>query len=115
MFKDKIQQLQILSWILTNFIWVIGYHDIATIMIIPTLVLTGINLTRNKKELGQNLILSSWILMSISWLLQEIYNWAQLPALIFLSMGILFSYVNMRSCLRTKYKKQHLSKDGKIC
>jgi uncharacterized membrane protein len=115
MFKDKIQQLQILSWILTNCIWIFGYHELSTYLIVPTLILTAINLFRDRKALEQNLILTSWILMSISWLLREVYEWTQLPALIFLGMGILFSFLSMRSCLRTKYKKQQFLKNGKVC
>lgn len=105
MFKQLSNKLQLIAWLLTDIIWYTGNVQLTTIMIIPTLLLTGYILTSQKNRREENFVLTSWVLMNIMWLLHEIQDWSILPVFIFMAMGVIFSFLSMRSCLRISCKK----------
>ena len=105
MFKQLSNKLQLISWLLTDIIWYTGNVQLTTIMIIPTLLLTGYVLTSQKNRREENFVLTSWVLMNIMWLLHEIQDWSILPVFVFMAMGVIFSFLSMRSCLHISCKK----------
>lgn len=105
MLKQLLNKLQLVSWLAMNIIWYTGNVHLTTIMIIPTLLLTGYMLTFQKNRREENFVLTSWVLMNIMWLLHEIRDWSMLPIFVFMSMGVILSFIAMKSCLRIQCKK----------
>ena len=113
MFKALINKLHIISWVLTDIVWYSGNPELTLIMIIPTLLLTGYALIAQKDKREENFVLASWVLMNIMWLLHEIRDWSILPVFLFMTVGVVFSFLTMRSCLHIQCKKPTSIKNGK--
>ena len=113
MFKKLSNKLQLIFWLLTDIAWYTGDAWLTTIMIIPTLLLTGYVLTSQRDKREENFVLTSWVLMNVMWLLHEIQNWSMIPVFVFMVMGVIFSFLSMRSCLRISCKKTITIQNGK--
>ena len=113
MFKATANKLQLASWLLTDIAWYSGNSDLTIAMIVPTLLLTGYVLVSQKTRREENFILTSWVLMNIMWLLHEIEDWTIIPVFLFMLIGVVFSFLTMRSCLRVQCKKTAYIKNGK--
>ena len=113
MFKKLSNKLQIILWLLTDIVWYTGDIRLTTIMIIPTLLLTGYVLVSQKERREENFILTSWILANIMWLLHEIQDWSMMPIFVFMTLGVVFSFLSMRTCLRIPSKKTTHIQNGK--
>lgn len=113
MFKALKNKLHIILWVLTDIVWYSGNSDLTLIMIIPTLLLTGYVLASQKDKREENFVLTSWVLMNIMWLLHEIRDWSILPVFLFMIVGVVFSFLTMRSCLHIQCKKTTSIKNGK--
>ena len=105
MFKQLSNKLQLVSWLAMNIIWYTGNVHLTTIMIIPTLLLTGYMLTFQKDRREENFVLTSWVLMNIMWLLHEIRDWSMAPIFAFMFMGVTLSFITMKTCLHIPCKK----------
>ena len=113
MFKKTSNKLHILSWVLTDIAWYFQQSELTMLMIIPTLLLTGYILTSQRDKIEENLVMSSWVLVNIMWLLHKIQDWSMIPVFAFMLMGVVFSFLSMRSCLRISCKKTATIQNGK--
>ena len=105
MFKRSVNKWHVASWLFKDIAWCLKLATLATIMVIPTLLLTAYILIAQKEERDQNLILSSWVLMNVFWMMHELHDWSKYLIFVFMILGIVFSFLSMKSCLSGKCKK----------
>lgn len=75
--KWSIQEVHFTSWLIKDVFWCLKFKWLATMMVFPTLFLTVFILIKEKENRNTNLILSSWVLMNIFWMLHELQNFPQ--------------------------------------
>lgn len=105
-FKNKINTIHIISWLIKDIFWCMKIVSMATFMIIPTLFLTGYILITQKDNVEENLVLSSWVLMNVMWLMHELHDWSKFPVFLFMIAGVVFSFFAMKSCLKKSTHKK---------
>jgi hypothetical protein len=75
------------SWLLKDIFWCLKFTWAATFMILPTLFLTFYILIKDKYNRQTNLILTSWVLMNVFWMLHELHNITIQPVYFFMFFG----------------------------
>ncbi len=64
----------------------------ATTMVFPTLILAGYIFIKDRDSRDSNLVLMSWLLMNIFWMLHELQNLPYWPVKVFMFLGILSTF-----------------------
>ena len=93
MANGKIDKYHFSLWLIKDICWFMKLNFLATLMVIPTLILTIYLINDSIKQrdyFSPNLIFSSWILMNIFWMLHEIHNFPIVIAQIFSLLGLFF-------------------------
>lgn len=102
MLKKGISKIHIFSWLIKDISWCLHFKGLATFMIFPTLFLTGYILANEKEKREENLLVSSWILMNIFWMLSELYKTPRFPIYFFMILGVLLSGLFLRNLLQNR-------------
>jgi hypothetical protein len=84
----NIQEIHITSWLLKDIFWCLKFTWMATIMVIPTSILTIYILLTEKNNRDGNITLMSWVFMNIFWMLHELQNLPFWPVQVFMLFGI---------------------------
>jgi hypothetical protein len=84
----NIQELHVTSWILKDMFWCLKFTWLATLMVIPTSILTIYLLITEKNNRDINLTLTSWVFMNVFWMLHELQNLPFWIVQIFMLLGI---------------------------
>lgn len=85
----NIHEIHITSWLIKDIFWTLKLTWLATIMVVPTLVLALFILLTEKEHRDGNLIMFFWLGMNIFWMLHELQNTPYWPVQIFMFFGIL--------------------------
>lgn len=86
-----IQKIHVISWLFKDIFWCLKLTILATMMIIPTSILTIYLLIKEKDNRETNLVLFSWVFMNIFWMVHELHGTPLWFVFIFMSTGILFT------------------------
>ncbi len=85
----NIHEIHITSWLVKDIFWTLKLTWLATIMVIPTLILAIFILLTEKEYRDGNLIMFFWLGMNIFWMLHELQNLPYWPVQIFMFLGVL--------------------------
>ncbi len=85
----NIHEIHITSWLVKDIFWTLKLTWLATVMVIPTLILALFILLTDKEHRDGNLIMFFWLGMNIFWMLHELQNLPYWPVQIFMFFGIL--------------------------
>ena len=85
----NIHEIHITSWLVKDIFWTLKLTWLATIMVIPTLILALFILLTEKEYRDGNLIMFFWLGMNIFWMLHELQNLPYWPVQIFMFLGVL--------------------------
>jgi len=93
--ENKLDFLHFSFWLLKDICWLLKWKLLATIMVIPTFLLTVYILFKTKKFISSTGIFSSWVMMNIFWMLHELYDIPLFFAKSFIVIGLitLVSYI----------------------
>jgi hypothetical protein len=102
--KDMNDKLHIISWLLKDMFWCLQLAIPAIIMVFPTIGLMLYMIIKNPEDRLENLTVSSWIMMNILWMLNELKatQWPRWPIYIPMSLGIIFSILLIRDIYKRK-------------
>jgi hypothetical protein len=78
----------------------------ATVMVLPTLLLAIYIFIREKELRDSNLVLLSWLNMNIFWMLHELQNLPYWPVQLFMFLGILSTF---RLILKNRKNESNIS------
>ena len=87
----NLQKIHIISWLFKDIFWCLKFTIFATIMVIPTSILTVYLLVSEKDNRESNLVLFSWVFMNIFWMIHELYGTPFWLVIVFMSSGVLFT------------------------
>lgn len=88
--KWNIHEIHIISWLIKDVFWTLSLTWPATIMVIPTIFLAGYVLITDKINRDINLVLFSWLMLNVSWMLHELQNFPYWPVPCFVFLGFFF-------------------------
>ncbi len=89
------ENMHIVMWLLKDTCWVMDWHVVGMIMVVPTIALAFFITWKSrseKAELFHNLAVSSWIIANSTWMTGEFfYNDTTRPyAAVFFALGFVF-------------------------
>jgi hypothetical protein len=84
----NIHEIHITSWLVKDIFWTLKLKWLATIMVVPTLILAIYILLTEKEYRDGNWTLFFWLLMNITWMLHELQNLPYWPVQVFMFLGI---------------------------
>jgi len=87
-----IHESHVISWLLKDIFWTMKWSFMATAMVLPTISLAIYIFMKEKESKDSNLVLLSWLLMNIFWMLHELQNLPYWPVYIFMFSGILSTF-----------------------
>ncbi len=88
----NIHEIHVISWLLKDVFWTLKWTWMATVMVLPTLLLAIYIFIREKESRDSNLVLLSWLNMNIFWMLHELQNLPYWPVQLFMFLGILSTF-----------------------
>lgn len=88
----NIHKIHVISWLFKDIFWCLKFTILATIMIIPTVILTVYLLVSEKDNRETNLLLFSWVFMNIFWMVNELYGTPFWFVIIFMLSGVFFTF-----------------------
>jgi len=88
----NIHEIHVISWLLKDVFWTLKWAWMATVMVLPTLLLALYIFIREKESRDSNLVLLSWLNMNIFWMLHELQNLPYWPVQLFMFLGILSTF-----------------------
>lgn len=86
--EDKIDFFHFSFWLLKDIFWLLKFKVLASLMLIPTIVLTLYIVIKQKKFVSTTTIFSSWVMMNVFWMLHELYNTPLFPSYVFILIGL---------------------------
>jgi hypothetical protein len=98
--KWSIQEVHFTSWLIKDVFWCLKFKWLATFMVFPTIFLTIFILVKEKENRDTNLILTSWVLMNIFWMLHELQNFPYWIVTIWMVFGGLVVGKSLRKKLK---------------
>ena len=91
MFKHKINTMHVFFWLVKDMCWCLHLTALATLMVFPTVSLTGYILFTQKESREENLILTCWVMMNVFWMLHELHGTSKSPIYLFMGLGLISS------------------------
>jgi hypothetical protein len=88
----NIHEIHVISWLLKDVFWTLKWTWMATVMVLPTLLLALYIFIREKESRDSNLVLLSWLNMNIFWMLHELQNLPYWPVQLFMFLGIFSTF-----------------------
>lgn len=88
----NIHEIHVISWLLKDVFWTLKWTWMATVMVLPTLLLALYIFIREKESRDSNLVLLSWLNMNIFWMLHELQNLPYWPVQLFMFLGFLSTF-----------------------
>jgi hypothetical protein len=102
----NIHEIHITSWLVKDIFWTLKLTWLATIMVVPTLILAIYILLTEKEDRDGNWTLFFWLLMNITWMLHELQNLPYWPVQIFMLLGI---FNTLRLIVKRRKNESNLS------
>jgi hypothetical protein len=85
-------EIHVISWLLKDVFWTLKWTWMATVMVLPTLLLALYIFIGEKESRDSNLVLLSWLNMNIFWMLHELQNLPYWPVQLFMFLGFLSTF-----------------------
>ncbi len=102
----NIHEIHVISWLLKDVFWTLKWTWMATVMVLPTLLLALYIFIREKESRDSNLVLLSWLNMNIFWMLHELQNLPYWPVQLFMFLGFLSTF---RLILKKRKNESNIS------
>jgi hypothetical protein len=102
----NIHEIHLISWLLKDIFWTLKWTWLATVMVLPTLLLALYIFIKDKESRDSNLVLLSWLNMNIFWMLHELQNLPYWPVQLFMFSGILSTF---RLILKNRKNESNIS------